>query len=76
MAAGEPAPAAPSRKMGTIMPTMMSCTRRSPPERSATVLFTSSIAPVFFSVLRITNAPKTIMTILPPSLRPFHTSAS
>ncbi|MPM93448.1 hypothetical protein SDC9_140585 [bioreactor metagenome] len=76
MAAGAPAPAAPSRKMGTIRPTTISCTRRSLPEMRATVFFTSSIAPVFFSVFRMTKAPKTIATIFPPSLMPFQSRAS
>ena len=76
MAAGEPAPAAPSRKMGTIMPTITSCTRRSWPLTRATVFFTSSMAPVFFRVFRMTKAPKTMATILRPSLMPFQSKAS
>ena len=75
MAAGAPAPAAPSRKMGIIMPITMTCTRRSSLMR-AMVAFTSSIAPVSRRRFRITNAPNTISTILKPSLTPFQTSGS
>ena len=75
MAAGEPAPAAPSRKMGSIMPMMTTCTRRSSLMR-AMVPLTSSIAPVSRSRFRITNAPNTISTIFRPSLMPFQISAS
>ena len=75
MAAGEPAPAAPSRKMGSIMPTMTTCTRRSSLMR-AMAPFTSSIAPVSRRRFRMTNAPKTMSTIFRPSLMPFQISAS
>ena len=75
MAAGAPAPAAPSRKMGSIMPMMTTCTRRSSlmPEM---VAFTSSMAPVSRSRFRMVKAPKTISTILRPSLMPFQTRGS
>ena len=75
MAAGEPAPAAPSRKMGSIMPMMTTCTRRSSLMR-AMALLTSSMAPVSRSRFRITKAPNTISTIFSPSLMPFHSRAS
>ena len=75
MAAGAPAPAAPSRKMGSIMPMTMSCTRRSSLMR-AMVDLTSSMAPVSRSRFRMVNAPKTMSTILRPSLMPFQTRGS
>lgn len=75
IAAGAPAPAAPSRKMGSIMPMMMTWTRRSSlmPEM---VAFTSSMAPVSRSRFKMVKAPKTISTILRPSLMPFQTRGS
>jgi len=75
IAAGAPAPAAPSRKMGSIIPMMTTCTRRSSLMR-AMVPLTSSIAPVARSRFRITKAPNTISTIFSPSLMPFHSRAS
>ena len=51
------------------------CTRRST-LILAIVDLTSSIAPVSRSRFRITNAPKTIRTILRPSFKPFQTSES
>ena len=75
IAAGAPAPAAPSRKIGNIMPMTTTWTRLSSLMR-AMVDFTSSIAPVSRSRFRITNAPKTITTIFRPSLMPFHSRAS
>ena len=75
MAAGAPAPAAPSKKIGSIMPMITTCTRRST-LILAIVDLTSSIAPVSRSRFRITNAPKTIRTILRPSFKPFQTSGS
>ena len=75
MAAGAPAPAAPSRKIGSIMPMMTTCTRRSS-LICAMVAFTSSMAPVSRSRFKMVNAPKTISTILRPSLMPFQTRGS
>ena len=66
---------APSRKMGSIMPMTMSCTRRSSLMR-AMVDLTSSMAPVSRSRFRMVNAPKTMSTILRPSLMPFQTRGS
>lgn len=75
MAAGEPALAAPSKNIGSISPIIMTCTRRSS-LMCAIVAFTSSIAPVLRRIFSMTNAPKTISTILRPSLIPFQISAS
>ena len=75
IAAGAPAPAAPSRKIGSIMPMMTTCTRRSSLMR-AMVFLTSSIAPVSRRMLRMTKAPKTMSTIFRPSLMPFQRRAS
>ena len=57
------------------MPMMMTWTRRSSlmPEM---VAFTSSMAPVSRSRFKMVKAPKTISTILRPSLMPFHTRGS
>ncbi len=75
-AAGAPAPAAPSRKIGTKMPMMISWTLRSSPETWVIAAFTSSMAPVALSAFRIVKAPKIMTTILNPSLSPFQTLAS
>ncbi len=75
-AAGAPAPAAPSRKIGKKIPMMISWTRRSLPETCVIAAFTSSMAPVSLSAFRIVKAPKTMTTILKPSLMPFQTLAS
>ena len=75
IAAGAPAPAAPSKKIGSIMPMMTTCTRRSS-LILAIVDFTSSIAPVSRRRFKMTKAPKTIRTILRPSFKPFQTSGS
>ena len=75
-AAGAPAPAAPSRKIGTKIPMMMSWARRSSPENCVIAAFTSSMAPVALRAFRMVKAPKIMTTILKPSLRPFQTLAS
>ena len=75
MAAGAPAPAAPSKKMGSIMPMTTSWTRRSSLMREMVAL-TSSMASVSRRMFRMVKAPKTMRTILRPSLMPFHTRGS